>query len=152
MENGTQMTLEQYQPETFLKPIVGVSDFLARISALQESKSDFTETVLACFSELCTLLDSKKKKRNPLTCSLRTLKIFLALMEDGTLPDFSLKWTGGGTMQNGKFSTRKTSEFRKTGNAVSLSDILEAEVDEQYFLSPKATQRLLSYRDSKIVY
>lgn len=48
----------------------GVSDSLARTYPLQESKPDFKETVQACFSELCTLSDSSKKKINPLTLTI----------------------------------------------------------------------------------
>lgn len=94
--NGSQMTLEQFMPEISRQPTHGASDSLARISALQENRSGFTGTVQACFSELCTWLDKSRKQRNPLTCSLRMLKICLVLMEDGISPDFSLKWTGGG--------------------------------------------------------
>lgn len=96
MENGTQMTLEECMPETFQKQTVGASDSPVKISQLQESKPDFKETVQACFSELCTLSGSSKKKINPLTFSLRTLKICLVLMEGGISPDCSLKWSRGG--------------------------------------------------------
>lgn len=96
MENGTQMTLEEYMPETFQKPTAGASDSLVRTYPLQESKPDFKEIVQACFSELCTLSDSSKKKISPLTFSLRTLKICLVLMEGGISPDCSLKWNSGG--------------------------------------------------------
>lgn len=96
MENGTQMTLEECVPMIYQKQTVGVSDSLAKISQLPESNLDFKETVQACFSELCTLSDSSKKKINPLTFSLRTLRICLALMEDGISPDCSLKWSRGG--------------------------------------------------------
>lgn len=96
MENGMQMTFEEYMPETFQKQIAGVSDSLVRTYPLQESKPDFKEAVQACFSELCTLSDNSKKKINPLTFSLRTLKICLVLMEDGISPDCSLKWSSGG--------------------------------------------------------
>lgn len=96
MASGSQMTLEQYMPEIFREPISGVSDSLVRTSQSQDIKKDLLETAQASFSELCTLLDSKKKKRNPLSCSLRTLKICLVLMEDGISPDFSLHWTRGG--------------------------------------------------------
>ena len=95
MESGTQMTLEECMPETFQEQIVGASDSLAKTSRSQESKPDFKETVQACFSELCILSDSSKKKINPLTFSLRTLKICLVLMEDGISPDCSLKWNRG---------------------------------------------------------
>ena len=96
MENGMQMTFEECMPETFQKQIAGVSDSLVRTYPLQESKPDFKEIVQVCFSELCTLSDSSKKKINPLTFSLRTLKICLVLMEDGISPDCSLKWSRGG--------------------------------------------------------
>ena len=96
MENGTQMTLEEYMPETFQKQIAGVLDSHVKISPLQENSLDFKGTVQACFSELCTLSDSSKKKIDPLTFSLRTLKICLVLMEDGISPDCSLKWSRGG--------------------------------------------------------
>ena len=96
MESGTQMTLEEYMPETFQNQIAGVSDSHVRTSPLQESNLGFKETVQACFSELCTLSDNSKKKIDPLTFSLRTLKICLVLMEDGISPDCSLKWSRGG--------------------------------------------------------
>ena len=72
------------------------SSTTAKTSQLPENNLDFKETVQACFSELCTLSDSSKKKINPLTFSLRTLRICLVLMEDGISPDCSLKWSRGG--------------------------------------------------------
>lgn len=95
MENGMQMTFEECMLETFQEQIVGASDSLAKTSQSQESKPDFKETVQACFSELCTLSDNSKKKINPLSFSLRTLRICLVLMEDGISPDCSLKWSRG---------------------------------------------------------
>lgn len=96
MESGTQMTLEEYMPETFQEQIAGVSDSHVRTSPLQENSLDFKGTVQTCFSELCTLSDNSKKKIDPLTFSLRTLRICLVLMEDGISPDCSLKWSRGG--------------------------------------------------------
>ena len=143
MENGTQMTFEEYMPKTFPKQTAGASDFHAKISQSQESKSDFKETVQACFSELCTLSDSSKKKINPLTFSLRTLKICLVLMEDGISPDCSLKWSSRGMMQNGRCSTPKISECHRTGKDVLLSDILEGEVPQKCFLSKEQTEKIV---------
>ena len=50
-----------------------------------------------------------------------------------------------GTTLNGRFLTAKISESHKTGSESSLSDILqtEEEVEEKYFLSPQATQRMV---------
>ncbi|HAA7387703.1 TPA_asm: hypothetical protein GHD27_15420, partial [Listeria monocytogenes] len=47
------------------------------------------------------------------------------------------------TMRNGRFLTAKISESHKTENACSLSDILEEQVDEKYFLSQKHLERLM---------
>lgn len=46
-------------------------------------------------------------------------------------------------MRNGVFSTVNTSESHKTGNAVLLSDILEVEVPQKYFLSKEQTERII---------
>lgn len=74
----------------------GQSSTTVKTSPLQENSLDFKGTVQACFSELCTLSDNSKKKIDPLTFSLRTLRICLVLMEDGISPDCSLKWSRGG--------------------------------------------------------
>ena len=50
---------------------------------------------------------------------------------------------GGGMMQNGKCSTLRTSEFHKTEKGASLSDILEDNVDERFFLSAEKVSRLV---------
>src|SRR3989338_7420568 len=44
---------------------------------------------------------------------------------------------------NGKFLTARISESLRTGRECSLSDILEKQVDQKYFLSVKATQFLI---------
>ena len=143
MENGMQMTLEECTPETFQKPTAGASDSRARTYQLLENNLDFKEIVQACFSELCTLSDNSKKKIDPLTFSLRTLRICLVLMEDGISPGCLLKWNRTGMMRNGKLSTVKTMECRKTENDASLLDILEAEVQQKYFLSKEQTEKIV---------
>ena len=137
MENGMQMTFGEYMPEIFQERMSGALDSHARISPLSEDKMDFKETAQASFSELCTFLDRPSRKKDPTSYSLRMLKICLVLMEDGISPDFSLKWIGGGTMQNGSFSTLSISSH-KTENEYSLLDILETEkVPDKYYLSNK---------------
>ena len=143
MESGTQMTLEEYMPETFQEQIAGVSDSRAKTSQLQENSLDFKGTVQACFLELCTLSDNSKKKIDPLTFSLRTLRICLVLMEDGISPDCSLKCSRGGMMQNGRCSTPKILECHRTEKGASLSDILEGEVPQKYFLSKEQTEKIV---------
>lgn len=50
---------------------------------------------------------------------------------------------GGGMMQNGRCSTQKISECHKTEKGVSLSDILEGEVQQKYFLSKEQTEKIV---------
>ena len=50
---------------------------------------------------------------------------------------------GGGTMQNGKCSTLKTSECLKIEKGCSLSDILEDEVPQKYFLPKEQTEKIV---------
>ena len=138
MVNGTQVTLDEFMPEIFQTQTVGASDSLVRTSALETATQvDFKENALRCFSELCTFLDNSKKKRDPLTCSLRTLRICLVLMEDGISPDFSLSWTQAGMTRNGKLSTLNITESHKTENVVSLLDIIEEPIRDEFFLSQK---------------
>ena len=145
MANGTQMTLEEWMPEIFQKPIAGASDSLVRTSLLPEKELDSTENDHLFSSKLCDCLT--KGKRMDLasldTFSLRTLKTFLASTEDSTSQKFSLRWMKEGTMRNGRCLTLKTSTSHRTGNAVLLSDILEVDVPQKYFLSKEQTERIV---------
>ena len=49
-----------------------------------------------------------------------------------------------GMIANGSCSTQKTLASPKTARGCSLSDILEVEVDEKYFLSPQQTEKILA--------
>lgn len=50
---------------------------------------------------------------------------------------------GGGMMQNDRCSTPKISECHKTGKGASLSDILEGEVPQKYFLSKEQMEKIV---------
>ena len=141
--NGTQMTLDGFTAETYRKQTAGVLGSPARTSALPESRKVLKEAVQACFSELCTLSDNSKKKINPMCCSLKTLKIFLALTEDLILRDFSFAWMKTGMTRNGKFLIQKSSECPTTGRGCSLSDILEEETEKKYFLSEEQLRKIM---------
>ena len=140
MESGTQTTLEEWMPQACPEQTCGALDSHARTLASQENKKDLKETAAVYFLQLQDFLGQSKKKIDPSIYSSRMLRIFFLLIEDMTLPDFSLSWTKSGMMRNGKFSTRKTSEYRKTGSGCSLLDILEDEVPEKYFLSEKQAE------------
>ncbi|EQH25425.1 C-5 cytosine-specific DNA methylase family protein [Clostridioides difficile DA00211] len=125
------------------KQMCGVLDSHVKTLALQGTNLDSKEIVQVYFSQLQNLLENSKKKIDPSTYLLRTLKIYLVLIEDLTSPNFSLSWMKSATMQNGKISILKTSEFPKTETEYTLLDILEEEVQEKYFLSQERVEKLL---------
>ena len=60
-------------------------------------------------------------------------------------------WQSWGILWNGKCLTAKTLECHNTEKGCSLSDILEEEVADKYFLSEQTIQRLMSFKDTKIL-
>lgn len=145
-----QMILQGFEQKKCQEPTVGASDFHARTSALQENSEVSQDSVLACFLQLQDLLEDKRKKIDPLTYSLKTLKIYLALTEGSILRGSSWSWTQSGMMQSGHFSTLPMSSL-KTEKESSLSDILEDEVPEKYFLSEQTVKRLIIYKDNALM-
>lgn len=123
---------------TFQEVIVGLQDFPAKTYPLQESKQDLQENGQVCSSKSCDCCKKLKKKIDPHTCCLKTLRTFYQSMTDETSLKPFIKWMKLGMMQNGVCLTLSISECHKTGNECSLSDILEDEVHEKYFLSVKA--------------
>lgn len=96
------------------------------------------------YYNIIDLLKGKEERLNPHTYLLRTLRTCYRSMQDSTLPQFCLKWTKQGMTVGGRCLTPKTSESRRTVSVCSLSQILEAEVDEKYYLSLEKTQQLLT--------
>lgn len=96
------------------------------------------------FFEVIRLLKERIKYQKTLPISSwKTLKICYQAMKDGTLPKLSIKWTQSGTMLNGAFSTLPKSSLN-TGNVFTLSDILEKDVSDKYFLSKDKVKILLN--------
>ena len=93
-------------------------------------------------------LDALGKNNHAYVC-LKTSKAYYHTTKvTRSLPSLP-RWMNWGTTVNGKCLTARISVSHKTENECSLSDILEDEVDEKYFLSDEATKRLLSYKDNK---
>ena len=143
MENGVQLTLEQWMPEIFQKPIAGASAHLAKISASQESVQDLTATEAALSEKFLESLTRSRKKIDPNGLSMKTLGECLAAIKDLTSCPYCLNWIGGGTTQNGRYLTLNTTAYHKTGNVSILSDILEEKAAKKYFLSKEQTERLV---------
>ena len=72
--------------------------------------------------------------------SSRTSRGLLAMIKGIPLRQSSDRWMNWGMMSNGKYLTAKILEYHKTEKGATLSDILEEQVEEKYFLSLKQDQ------------
>ena len=79
---------------------------------------------------------SHQRKNLDYCCSKMSRDSYLT-MKDALSQESSYLWMNWGMMSNGRYLTVRISECHKTGNACSLSDILEERVDKRYFLSEK---------------
>ena len=141
------MTYEQLSLPICLNANVTVSDFHAKVSALVES-----EEVSQIHEELYSLKSCGWLKSDTLKYySQKMLLDYLTMMGGQRSEQSSVQWQNWGILWNGKCLTARISECHNTGNACSLSDILETEVEEKYFLSDSTVKRLLSYKDSEII-
>ena len=96
------------------------------------------------FFAVTRLIRDLEEEDRPKYLFIENVKNLLSINGGGaTSLNFSLNWMKSGTMQNGSFSTQKISECRKTGKGCSLSDILEDEVPEKYFLSMEQVQKIV---------
>ena len=110
-------------------------------------RKGFEDTRGTLFFEVMRLA----KERHPRFIFLENVKGLLN--HDGGQPSkrSSQPWNSWGIALNGKCLTADFLESLKTEKECSLSDILEDSVDEQYFLSQKAIERLMSYKDTQII-
>ena len=136
------MTSQQYQTSLFEDSDVwtlSVEDFRAKLSALRD-----TDEVLKIHEELCSLKSAGLHLFSDLNI------YFLKTSEDSStmtgglhLKPSSEPWTDWGMMWSGKCLTAKILECHKIGNVCSLSDILEDNVPETFFLSDEKVSQLV---------
>jgi len=132
METAQLLTSENSQTSTYLS-----GDFLAKLSALLEKEKDLT-TPEAHYS--LTSLGLSSTKDPDIWCS-KTSKVYLVT----TLAKLSRQYLGfsptWGMELNGRYLTAKDG-FHKIGSESSLSDILEENVDEKYYLSQERIDKM----------
>ena len=143
-ESGKQMMSQNLNQKMSRMQTSGASYSHVRTSPLHENSGDWSEKEVEYITTLLTSSKVKKKVLNPHTYLLRTLRTCYRSMQDSILPQFCLKWTKQGMTVGGRCLTPKTSECHRIVSVCSLSQILEAEVDEKYYLSPEKTQQLLT--------
>ena len=142
MACGTDKTYEQLNLGMFLEPTSGVSELLAKTSALADSELDLKETEAHSLDKYLGLSGKSLKKCDPNGLSMRMLRECCLATEDETISQFSLKWTDLGMTVNGRISTQ-SGTFHRTGNGSILLDILEPEVPKKYFLSKEQMEKIV---------
>lgn len=134
MESGIQLMFDLSPLTTYPEQTVGASEHLVRTSQSQDSEKDLTETEVPSFEKYFGYLGNSKKKIDLNGLSTKMLRECYQATEDLTSLPYSLNWTNWGTMQSGKFSTQRISEYRKTGSECTLSDTKEVVGKKIFFL------------------
>jgi len=96
------------------------------------------------FFEIMRLLNGRREEDRPKWLLVENVKNLLSVGRGFDFLRLLLEMGGQGMMWNGNCLTQKNMGCHKTGKECSLLDIIEAEVDEKYFLSPQATERILA--------
>ena len=135
-------TSPKSMPKAYQMSIFGQADSLARMSQWRGKGEDYTENELACF---LSLFDSSENEVtiNPDGLSLKMLRESFPLAEAGILPLFYVNWPHWGTVWNTRLSIPKTTVYPKAESVCTLSEILQEEVPEKYFLSEVQARQLL---------
>lgn len=123
--------------------IFGQGDFLARTLLCQEKDAGYTELELACFLNSLDYCGNAAVI-NPDGLSLKMLRDCFQWAEQGILPKFSVSWPHWGMVSNMRFSIPEHLECLNIEKESILSEILQPEVPEKYYLSEQQTQKLLN--------
>lgn len=143
------MTLKPYQTSLFNPSdtlMLSVEDFRAKLSRLQEIDGDskIQEELYSLKSQGSHLFSNLEY------CFLKTSKGYSTMTKEEHSKPSCKRWMNWGMTWNGKCLTAKISEYHKTENECSLSDILEEKVDEKYFLSEQTQNKLIGYKEKKL--
>jgi DNA (cytosine-5)-methyltransferase 1 len=116
-----------------------VQDFLAKLSQLLERDEALVSPEAQCFLKSQGFYETK----NPNILYSKMLKGYLTTSVEELL-QLSLKFSPTlGIQLNGRFLILSSSVYLKTGKECSLSDVLQENVSEKYFLSPQMMQKIL---------
>lgn len=94
------------------------------------------------FFEFVRLL-RERGDHKPRWLILKMLRESFPLAEAGILPLFYVNWPHWGTVWNTRLSIPKTTVYPKAESVCTLSEILQEEVPEKYFLSEVQARQLL---------
>lgn len=133
------MTQEKLYPNSYPISTFWSEDSLVKAFQLPEQEKDLTIQEERCFSRLLELLPLKN-------LSISTWKTFpdcLIMTQGKHLKQSSVHWMAWGMMYAGRYLTAKILEYRNHEIECTLSDILEDNVPEKYYLSRKQAEKLL---------
>lgn len=139
LESATPETSELSIQKTSQITISSVLAFLVNHLVLQEKDWDLKTPEGRCFLKSLGLSETKDRD----IFYLKMLRGYLVMTKEKLSRQYLGYSPTWGMSINGKFLTARILEFHKTGKEYSLSDILEKQVDQKYFLSAKATQFLI---------
>ena len=139
--NLTDEILEMFPLETFLMPTSSLEDSLVRLFQLQENEQGSPWMTPAGHS-LLKCLDSLATKGYR-TYSLRMSKDSLITTEEEPSKSSLKSWMAWGMTVNGNCLTAKISASHSTEKGFSLSDILEENPDQKYFLSEQQVEAMM---------
>ena len=133
------MTQEKLYPNSYPISTFLLEDFPVSLSQSPEQEKDLTIQEERCFLRLLELLPLK----NLSISSSKMFPVCLTTTKAGHLKQSSVHWMAWGIMCVGRYLTAKISEFHSHKIECSLSDILEDNVPEKYYLSRKQAEKLL---------
>lgn len=122
---------------TFGSPCQDISIAGRQEGLIKGAKSSMFFEVIRCLKERI----GGRRRYLPIL-SWKMLRLCYPAMEGGILQKSCLKWEKSGTMLSGQFSTLPMSSL-KTEKESILSDILEEQVPDKYFLSKDKVKALL---------
>lgn len=123
-------------------PTLSLEDSLARLFQSQENEQGSVWMTPEGLS-LLKCLDSLGIKPYR-TSFLRMSKVSSTTTEDAPSKSSSKSWMAWGMTANGSCLTAKISVSHNTENACSLSQILEENPDQKYFLSEEQVERMMN--------
>jgi hypothetical protein len=133
------MTQEKLYPNSYPISTFWSEDSLVKAFQLPEQEKDLMIQEEHCFSRLLELLPLKN-------LSISTSKMFpvcLTMTQAKHFKQSSVHWMSWGMMCAGRYLTAKISVYPSQEIECSLSDILEDNVPEKYYLSRKQAEKLL---------
>lgn len=133
------MTQEKLYPNSYPISTFLLENFPVSLSQSQEQEKDLTIQEERCFLRLFELLPLK----NLSISSSKMFPVCLTTTKAGHLKQSSIHWMNWGMMYAGRYLTAKISEYPNHEIECTLSDIIEENVPEKYYLSRKQAEKLL---------